>query len=287
MILDNPRLDWLKNPDIRPYVYVREENRIKEPGSAFNLDWFQGKPPVYINPMHMKEVNFGNQILQMESQAFGTKNMEMPRWVFFDCSVVPGFVAGFAIRSKSLDGRIRDRLLLEDNHEWTPLSLFIIIPTMGDGEWVAHNLCSINSLVNKEDRMYGLGFLSKAFGLWYANVKTCVGFTQWGNGAIRLHSYYGPFQILTSFTPLHSYPRTLTYRVETNPKMWPHFLTKTEITDFSKSYKLAGKEVDPENNDSLKSLQNDLEGKKGPYFLNSQEILSKPIGAPLDLYIPR
>jgi len=286
MISENPRLEWLKNPDIRPYVYVREENRIQEPGSAFDLDWFHGKEPVYINPMNMKEVHFGNQILKIESQAFGAKNMEMPRWVFFDCGVVPGFVAGFAIRTKALDKRVRDQLLLEDDHEWTPLSLFIIIPTMGPGEWVAHNLCSINALVPKEDRMYGLGFLSKAFGLWYANVKTCVGFTQWGNAAIKLHSYYGSFQVLTAFTPLHSYPRTLTYRVQTDPTMWPHFLSKTEIKKFSQSYKHSGRSVSPEDNLSLKGLQRALEDGEGPFFLNSQEILSKSIGSELGLYIP-
>ena len=231
-MLENPRLEWLKNPDIRPYVYVREENRISKPGSAFELDWFAGKEPVYINPMRMDEVSFGNQILQIEAQAFGAKGMEMPRWVFFDCGVTPGFVAGFAIRTKALAPEVRENLGLDDTHEWTPLSLFIIIPTMGEGEWVAHNLCSVNALLPKEQRMYGLGFLSKAFGLWYANVETCVGFTQWGNAAIKLHSYYGPFQILTAFTPLHSYPRTLTYRLETNPNMWPHFLTKSKIMEF-------------------------------------------------------
>ena len=65
-----------------------------------------------------------------------------------------------------MEEKTRKALKLKGGHEWTPLSLFITIPSMGpDGEWVAHNLCSANCLLPKEDRFYGLGFLSK--GLWF------------------------------------------------------------------------------------------------------------------------
>lgn len=288
MIKDNPRLSWLQNPDIRPYVYVRSENRIKDPGSLHKLDWFEDKEPVYINPFEKDQVGFGNQILQIESQAFGPSGMEMPRWVFFDCAVTPGFVAGFAIRTSKLEPEVRKKLGLKDQHEWTPLSLFIIIPTMSrEGEWVAHNLCSVNALLPKEQGYYGLGFLSKAFGLWYANVNICCGFTQWGNPAVKLHSYYGPFQILTAYTPLHSYARTLTYRVKTNPSMWPHFFDKTPLKHFEDNFVDSGESVSPKKDESLVSLQESLEQGKGPFFLNSQEILSKEVGAPLRLYVPK
>lgn len=286
MLEDNPKLSWLKNPDIRPYVFVRSENRIKDPGSLHDLDWFSEKP-VYINPLEMDEVSFGNQILQLEAQAFGPSNMAMPRWVFFDCAVTPGFVAGFAIRTKALDPKVRQMMNLSDTHEWTPLSLFIIIPTMSpEGEWVAHNLCSANALLPKGQGYYGMGFLSKAFGLWYANVNICCGFTQWGNAAIKLHSYYGPFQILTAYTPLHSYAKTLTYRVKVNPAMWPNFFNKAPLQEFDKNFKDSGQTIEPKDEESLKRLQRALEAGAGPYFLNSQEILSKNVGDPLSLYCP-
>ena len=284
-MLNDSRLSWLQNENIRPYVFVRSENRIKAPGSIHKLDWFQDKEPIYINPMEMDQVSFGNQILQVEAQAFGPSNMAMPRWVFFDCAVTPGFVAGFAMKTEAMDKNVRKMLNLQDEHEWTPLSLFIIIPTMSrDGEWVAHNLCSINSLLPKDNRYYGLGFLSKAFGLWYANVNICCGFTQWGNAAIKLHSYYGPFQILTAYTPLHSFARTLTYRVKVTPEMWPHFFSKTSLKQFEDKFQASENTVDPKDDQSLIDLQRALEAKKGPYFLNSEEILNKGVGAPLTLY---
>lgn len=287
-MLNNPKLNWLKDPNIRPYVFVRSENRIQKPGSVHKLDWFSEKEPVYINPMEMNQVGFGNQILQIEAQAFGPSNMAMPRWVFFDCAVTPGFVAGFAVKTDSLPVETRKLLNLSDYHEWTPLSLFIIIPTMSrEGEWVAHNLCSVNALLPKDKGYYGLGFLSKAFGLWYANVNICCGFTQWGNPAIKLHSYYGPFQILTAYTPLHSYARTLTYRVKVNPEMWPYFFSKQPLEHFSKNFNESGDSVDPKDDNSLIHLQQKLESGAGPFYLNSQEILVKNVGDPLNLYSPR
>lgn len=285
MALDNPRLSWLKDDNIRPYVFVRNENRISKPGSLHSIDWFDGKPPIFINPLEMDQVNFGNQILEIEGQAFGPSSMAMPRWVFFDCAVTPGFVAGFAMRTSSMDPKVRAKLNLTSTHEWTPLSLFIIIPTMSrEGEWVAHNLCSVNSLLPKEEGFYGLGFLSKAFGLWYANVKICCGFTQWGNVAIKLHSYYGPFQILTAYTPLHSYARTLTYRVQVNPEMWPHFFNKKPLSNFEKKFKDTGDTILPKDDQSLIRLQKRLELGNGPYFLNSQEILERDVDSPLNIY---
>jgi hypothetical protein len=286
-MLDNPRLNWLNDDNIRPYVFVRPENRIKNPGSLHKLDWFANKSPVYINPLEMDQVKFGNQILELEAQAFGPSNMAMPRWVFFDCAVTPGFVAGFAIKTKALDPKVRKLLNLTDTHEWTPLSLFIIIPTMSrEGEWVAHNLCSANSLLPKDKSYYGLGFLSKAFGLWYANVNICCGFTQWGNAAIKLHSYYGPFQILTAYTPLHSYPRTLTYRVKVNTETWPHFFSKEPLEHFDQNFEDSGTFLTPQDEKSLIKLQRSLEAGEGPYFLNPQEVLERDVGSPLNLYRP-
>ena len=237
--------------------------------------------------MEMEQVHFGNQILQLENQAFGPSDMVMPRWVFFDCAVTPGFVAGFAIRTKTLDPNVRKIMNLEDSHEWTPLSLFIIIPTMSkQGEWVAHNLCSVNSLLPEDKRYYGLGFLSKAFGLWYANVNICCGFTQWDSTAIKLHVYYGPFQILTAYTPLHSYAQTLTYRAKVDSKMWPHFFSKKPLGQFDHKFKNSGHSIDPGDDRSLKKLQLALEAGAGPYFLRPQEILFKKTGFPLNLYSP-
>lgn len=299
-VLDNPKLAWLHDDNIRPYVFVRPENRIPSPGELHKgVDWFSHKV-IYKNPMEMKEVHFANQILNLEAKAFGPSNMAMPRWVFYDCAIVPGFVAGFAAKRSHLDPKILQMIqnnsetgppaeTSDEQEEWVPLSLFIIIPTMSrQGEWVAHNLCSVNSLLPKELQFYGIGFISKAFGLWYANVQTCCGMTQWQSPSIKLHSNYGDFEILTSYTPVHSYAKTLTYRLRVEPERWSGFFTKQSYSDFRSKYEKSEIWLDPTSEASLKSLQTRLEKGEGPFFLDSQETLIKDLSAPLQIYrLPR
>lgn len=274
--------------NVRPYVFVRPENRIERPGELHkSLDWFP-HTVLYKNPLEMKEVTFADRILNLEAKAFGPTNMAMPRWVFYDCAIVPGFVAGFAHKTSALPQALRDALDVKGDDDWTPLSLFIIIPTMSKrGEWVAHNLCSVNSLLPKHEQFYGIGFLSKAFGLWYANVRTCCGMTQWTSPSVRLHAHYGDFEVLTAYTPVHSYARTLTYRVNVDPSIWPSFFTKTTREGFHADHVPAGFEVNPTDESSLISFQQRLEKGEGPYFIDGNETVQKDLTSPLTIYRSR
>jgi len=284
----NPRLNWVYRDDIRPYVFVREENRTKYPGTVFDLDWFASEKLLYLNPLCRSSCGFGDQIMKMEAMAFGPSGMTMPRWVFYDCAVMPGFVAGFAHKTETLPTEVEKALMVDKTNEWTPLSLFIIIPSMGKGEWVAHNLSSANVLVSKQHRLYGLGFLTKAFGMWQANIPRCCGMTQWQSPAIRLHSHYGPFEILTSYTPLHSIARTLTYRLEVNIDYWRDFFGLSQaFKEFESKYEPTGLEVDPKQDSSLQELQERIERGEGPFFLNPTEVRNKSLDAALTLYTPR
>jgi hypothetical protein len=180
-LLSNPKLQWLADKKLRPYVYVRPENRIADPGKRFAIDWFTGEP-LFKNPLCMDEVDFADQIMRLESRAFAATNMPMPRWVFYDCAIM----AGFAMHRSMASEEIISLLQPKDDTEWLPISLFIIIPAMAQKEWIAHNLCSINSLITPQSQVYGLGFLTKAFGLWYANVEMLCGITQWASPAVHL-----------------------------------------------------------------------------------------------------
>lgn len=280
------RLEWLNSDDIRPYVFVRQENRIHGPGRRFELDWFPRKP-IYKNPLHMSEVDFADQILRFEEKAFSESNMAMPRWVFYDCAVVPGFVAGFAIKKSKAPKEILDLLQPKEDSDWVPISLFIIIPTMGKREWVAHNLCSINSLIPRDKGFYGLGFLTKAFGLWYANVEVCCGMTQWTSPAVKLHTHYGIFEVLTAYTPVHSYAQTLTYRVNVDTSEWRRFFTREEAKDFDKHFEPAGITVNPTDEQSLISLQKRIETENRRFFLNSTEIRRQSLKDPLKIYVQK
>ncbi len=280
------KIAWLNNPDIRPYVFVRKESLVDDPGKLHRLDWFRQKP-LLLDPMRMVEVNFADRILHLEAKAFGPKNLQMPRWVFYDCAIMPGFVAGFAQRTSTLSEPLRKAFAGVSDHEWTPLSLFIIIPTMAPGEWVAHNLCSTNSMFPREQNYYGLGFLSKAFGLWYANIDICCGMTQWMSPSMPLHTHYGPFEVLTAYTPVHSYALTLTYRVKVQSQNWYRFFTQEADPQFSHQFQSAGFEVDPANQVSIIEFQRKLEAGHGPYYLSGREVKSKKLNDRLTVYRPR
>lgn len=278
---------WMNSEHIRPYVFVRPENSIQNPGIRHHLDWFN-KEPIYKNPLSLDEVSFAEHIYWIEGKAFGPANMEMPRWVFYDCAVVPGFVAGFACRTSHLPPAIKKVMKPRENCEWTPLSLFIIIPTMHKGEWVAHNLCTVNSMLEKkEDQLYGLGFLSKAFGLWYANVDLCTGFTQWGNPALKLHSHYGYLEILGSYAPVHSHSKTLTYRAVVNTQCWEKFFNRDQDMAFLENYAPSGFYIDPSEEKSMIDLQRRIEKGEGPFYLSAMDIAEKDLAQKLVVYKPK
>lgn len=277
------RLNWLDGDNVRPYVFVREENLQANPGSLFDSDWFPFEP-LYLNPHHMDQVTWVDQILTLESKAFQKVGMAMPRWVFYDCGIMPGMIVGFAHRTATLPAPVREALGSAVQRDWTPISLFIFIPTASPGEWVAHNLSSVNSLLDKKDQFYGLGFLSKAFGLWYGNIKVLCGMTQWGSPALRLHSHYGEFEVLTAYTPAHTYSNTLTYRCFVDPKYWAQFFTHRVDSDFARRFEPAGFSIETGSEASQVMLQRRIERGDGPYFLDSSEIRTLPLDGSYQIF---
>lgn len=284
------KADWyirgVESGDVRPYVYVRPDNRIQNPGTRHRLNWFPDDP-ILKNPLDTKELDFAEQIYDIEWKAFGPSNMAMPRWVFYDCAIIPGFVAGFAMKTEKLPDNIRKVLRNDLKNDWTPLSLFIIIPTMAKGQWVAHNLCAVNSLLPENERLYGLGFLSKAFGLWYANVDSCLGMTQWGSPALKLHTHYGHMQIVTAYTPVHSHAKTITYRVEVDTNIWEKFFNREEDYHFLEKYKASGQVIDPQSEASMIDLHTRIQNSEGPFYLSAADIASKSLKDPMLIYVEK
>jgi hypothetical protein len=278
------RASWMSSVDIQPYVFVRPENSIANPGSRHVVDWFKNKKPIFKNPLSLKELKFADAIYQLEWKSFGEKDMAIPRWVFYDCAAMPGFIAGFAGRTSQLPKKILELLNYSEEEEWCPLSLFIIIPTMHKGEWVAYDLCAINSLLPREEQYYGLGFLTKAFALWYANVEQCSGMTQWGSPSLKLHSHYGDLEVIGSYAPLHTHAQTMTYRCLVNTHSWEKFFTKEENFSFLEKHEPSSIIIDPSSEDSMISLQNKIQNNEGPFFLNATEVSKNKLTEPFQIY---
>ncbi|HMN68987.1 MAG TPA: hypothetical protein PKC28_10655, partial [Bdellovibrionales bacterium] len=123
--------------------------------------------------------------------------------------------------------------------------------------------------------------------LWYANIEVLCGITQWMSPAVRLHTHYGDFEVLTAYTPVHSYARTLTYRMVTDTKEWKRFFSQEQAPDFAGKYEPAGFEIDPTNETHLKSFQRRLEAGGTRYYLNATEIRTRPLTSILTVYKPK
>lgn len=283
-LFNDSRLAWLNKDSVRPYVFVRATNAILQPGRE-PLSWFPHEPLVK-DPQQMDEADFTDQILKVENKVFGEK-LAMPRWVFYDCAIMPGITSGFAIHRDAAPASVVSVAAPSAKAEWIPLSLFITIPTMRQGEWVAHNLSSINSAVPAEDRFYGLGFLTKAFGLWYGNIETCCGMTQWRSPALKLHSHYGDIEIITAWTPSHTYAQTLTYRLKVNVPEWERFFTEHQAPRFYEQYRPVGWKLNRASDSSLQEFQRRIEAGEGPYFLDAAEIDTRDLNSELTIFVPR
>ncbi len=75
------------------------------------------------------------------------------------------------------------------------------------------------------------------------------------------------FEVLTAYTPVHSYTSTLMYRVEVNPKVWQGFFERDNNEEFKSRFEPAGFEVDTRNEKGLIDFQLKLKAGDGPYFL--------------------
>jgi hypothetical protein len=256
---------WLfGNDDIRPFVYMRRENQPKAPGQIHEFEF--PKNVEFINPTSLETPDFATMLLALENTAFKSIGLTLPRWALYDCSIMPGLICGFVHRTSKLPASIRKVLPVIDSFEWTPLSLFICIPSNEKDHWVACNLCSVNSLLPKADNYSCLGFLSKAFGLWYCNIEKLYGVTQWKNQALSVHTSYGLFQLVTAFTPVHNIPQTLTYLVDVDSALWHRFV-ETE-NDWANPLQPAGFSVEPDSDASLISLHHRIEKGEGPFYLS-------------------
>ena len=265
--MDTFKPDWLKNPNIRPYICVRKENYIKKVKKDF--DWFDRQPYI-VDPLE----NLGFVKMQMKVDSIMFEKLFTPKWAFYSCAILPGLITGFVMKRDKIPEEIQHIYENESQQEWVPLSIFVVISCISKGHWAAHNLCSLNRLFAKERKLKGLGFLSKAFGLWYFGIDCLYGVTQWNSPALKLHANFGSFELVSAYNPLHNYPNSITYKCRVDPTLWKNFFNKKRNNEiFHTHYQETKITVDPNDEESLKLLQDRLDKKEGAFFLSGEEIL--------------
>jgi hypothetical protein len=150
---------------------------------------------------------------RLDRVAFGPEGMPMPRWLFFDGAELPGAVVGLGRGAAALSDDARALLGVPDGYEGVvPLAMYIAMPTVEPGGWLGHNLASVGRRLPGAP-LSGLGRLTKAVALSALRCRLQVGATQWDSAALHVHTRMGPLELVTAWTPAHSEPWTLTYRV--------------------------------------------------------------------------
>lgn len=165
-----------------------------------------------VNPLRMESEIFLHLLQRLDRLTFGPEGMPMPRWVFFDCAELPGGIFGFAKEADALSGRARKKLEVpRDYHGLVPFSMYIAIPMFKPGCWLGHNLASLNR-VFPEEKLGGLGRITKGIALKVFRAAVQYGASQWDSVALYIHARFGPLDLLTAYTPAHSFAATFTYR---------------------------------------------------------------------------
>jgi hypothetical protein len=151
----------------------------------------------------------------LDAVTFGDQDMLMPRWVLFDCGEFPGIVFGVGRRAGELPSYVRSVYRVGDRDDaFVPLSMWVAIPCAEPGAWFGHNLSSANLVLQGGDVLRGLAQLTKTLGVKVTGCKRQYGATQWRSPSIGLHLRLGPMHLLSAYTPAHTHPETLAYRID-------------------------------------------------------------------------
>ncbi len=163
------------------------------------------------DPTRVETSSFLRLLERLDAATFGPEGMPMPRWVFYDCSELPGAIFGFGLPGGELCAEDLALYGLDEGFDgFVPLSMYIAIPMHPRGAWFGHNLASLGRRIRSR-KLAGLGSLTKALGLRVFGARRQYGATQWDSTALFIHTRFGPLQLETAVTPVHSEPGTLTY----------------------------------------------------------------------------
>lgn len=173
------------------------------------------------HPQHMRNGEFLRQLAQLDELTFGPFGMNMPSWVFYDCAVMPGAVFGLAARAEKLPDWARLGLKVPENYTGlVPMSQFIAIPVLSGfasgaevpTTWLLYTLESMNQ-ISPGIAPHGLLQFTLWLGLQVFPIAELQGTAQWRSPKLATLADLGPLELMTAYTPAHSLPRTLTFRL--------------------------------------------------------------------------
>lgn len=187
-----------------------------------------------IDPQLRRHAAFVGLLRKLDALTFGPFGMTMPPWVFYDCAVMPGAFLGLGMRAERLEPWALEALEVPRDYDGLiPVSQCIAIPKLSSyapahagghdldphgrtdlpETWLLYSLESINQ-VSPGFAPPGVLALTLALGLSCIPIRRIYGVTQWRSPKLDTYVGLGPIELVTAWTPAHSLPRTLTFRLE-------------------------------------------------------------------------
>lgn len=181
-------------------------------------------PQNVFHPQHRKNGDFLRMLALVDRLTFGPFGMDMPSWVFYDCAVMPGAVFGLGTRPDKLEPWAREAMGVPEGYDGlVPVSQFIAIPILSGfvpgravpQTWLLYTLESMNQ-ISPGIAPYGTLHLTLYLGLQVFPIEELWGTTQWRSPKLETYTDLGPLELVTAYTPAHSMPRTLSFRLHPN-----------------------------------------------------------------------
>ena len=140
-------------------------------------------PENIIDPLKLESEVFLRLLHRLDGLTFGPEGMPMPRWVFFDCSEMPGAIYGLARPAATLWPKARELFKVPHDYDGlVPVSMYVAIPMHRPGIWFGHNLSSLAPVFERagvtDTDLRGLGSLTKGLALKCFGVQEFWGATQ-------------------------------------------------------------------------------------------------------------
>jgi len=238
------------------------------------------------HPQHRRHAAFLAMLQLVDRLTFGPFGMEMPSWVFYDCAVMPGAVFGLGVRAHRLEEWAREAMKVPDDYEGlVPVSQFIAIPMLAGfsdpsrkapGTWLLYTLESLNQ-VSPGMAPVGTLKVTCALGLRVFPIRELYAISQWRSPKLEEYVELGPLELVTAWTPAHSMPRTLSFRLQFDDIHMPGLVYAPSVHPASPPPNAL---LDVDSAADLQALQRDLEAGEKIY------VVGKPIHHGASVRVP-
>lgn len=152
--------------------------------------------------------SFIEGIRRFAELAYAPLGVRTPRWVLYDCAVIPGLVFGLAGAALDLAAETVESLGFAADYEGpVPLSILAALPTLEPDHWFVYEVASLDQAGRGDLRAATLGAAIELLG-----AETITATAPWRSSELAIHAAHAPLELLAAELPAHQQPATAVVR---------------------------------------------------------------------------